>query len=108
MSLWDMVRGWLGARREPLAFPPPYQGMVAINSDVEFTSWAAQLDLLDIFAAHDLESSFSFWCFGDEAVTCRLFDDADQPAPYATAAAFLATSGLIDTLHSYEIGRAHV
>lgn len=86
---------------EPLAFPPPYQGMLSISSDVEFTSWDAQLDLVELFASRGLECGFSYWCYGDEQVTWRLFDEDGTPAPYAEAASHLIRAGMLDTLHSF-------
>lgn len=97
-GLWRKV---VGLTPEPLPFPPPYQGMVAISSDVECTSWQAQLDLLDIFAKRGLECGFSYWCFGDEQMTWRLFNEDVSLAPYADAAAILIKAGMLDTLHSF-------
>ena len=48
--------------------------MVAVNSDVEFTSWEAQVDLLQLFAKRRLETAFSYWFFGDPEYTWHLFD----------------------------------
>lgn len=75
--------------------------MVAINSDVEFTSWPAQLDLIEIAGRHGLEIGFSYWCFGDPQVTWRLFEDDDTPSAQAEAAMALARAGILDTLHSF-------
>lgn len=92
-----------GLRTEPmpLAFPPPYHGMLAVNSDVEFTSWETQVGLIELTGKLGLESGFSYWCFGDMEKTWCLFDDADRPSQYARAAFHLARSGLLDTLHSF-------
>jgi hypothetical protein len=87
--------------QEPLTFPPPYQGMLAVSSDVEFTSWQAQLDLIEVLGYRGLECGFSYWCFGDPATTWRFFEADDQPSPYANAAASLARAGILDTLHSF-------
>lgn len=101
-GLWRRLRRLVGRTPlEPLPFPPPYRGMLAISSDVEFTSWQAQLGLLDIFARRGLECGFSYWCFGDERMTWRLFDEQGRAAPYAQAAVGLIKAGLIDTLHSF-------
>ena len=87
--------------REPATFPPPYRGMLAISSDVELTSWRAQLDLIEILGARGLECGFSYWCFGDPMNTWRFFEDDDQPSQFANAAASLARAGILDTLHSF-------
>lgn len=85
----------------PLSFPPPFKRMVAVNGDVEFTSWTAQIDLIRIFAERDLECAFSYWFFGDPEVTWHLFDDHDNLRPNANAAFALARGGLLDTIHSF-------
>lgn len=54
--------------------PPPYKKIIAINSDVEFTTWQAQLDIMKIFAERDLEVAFSFWLFGDPTWTWRILE----------------------------------
>jgi hypothetical protein len=85
----------------PLAFPPPYRAMLAISSDVEFTSWQAQLALLRSFVARKLECGFSYWLFGDPKLTWRLFDEDGRPSLEFDAAIPLIKMGIIDTLHSF-------
>jgi lipopolysaccharide transport system ATP-binding protein len=85
----------------PVAFPPPYRKMIAFNSDVEWTSWRAQLDLFKIFADRNLETAFSYWFFADPEATWRMFEIDGTPSQYAGPAADLIRAGLLDTLHSY-------
>jgi hypothetical protein len=75
--------------------------MIAINSDVEFTTWEAQLDLLGLFAERGLETAFSYWCFNDPGMTWRMFEQDVTPSPQAPMAFALARSGVFDTLHSF-------
>jgi hypothetical protein len=96
-----LTKTLFGAAPAALDFPPPYTGMIAINSDVECTSWSTQLNLLASFAERDLEASFSYWCFGDERMTWRLFDEDGTPAAIADQALELIRAGCIDTLHSF-------
>lgn len=91
----------LSARLQPLEFPPPFQGMFAINSDVEWTSWQAQLDLLQFFDERGLETAFSYWFFGDPNATWRLFESNGDFSPEAPAALDLIRAGFLDTLHSF-------
>lgn len=91
----------LADRLLPEPFPPPYRAMLAISSDVECTSWPAQLDLIEIFGRRGIEVGFSYWCFGDEQMTWRLFDEDGRPAAYADAAMELIRAGVLDTLHSF-------
>jgi hypothetical protein len=86
---------------EVCAFPPPFQRMVAVNSDVEYTSWPAQLTLLRSFAEAGLETAFSYWFFNDPMATWRLFEDDGRPSRHAQGAFALARAGLLDTLHSF-------
>lgn len=85
----------------PVPFPPPFKKMVAINSDVEWTSWKAQIDLLHIFTERKLETAFSYWFFGDPLVTWRLFDVDGTPSEHFERAKQLIEAGLLDTCHSY-------
>lgn len=85
----------------PLDFPPPYRRMIAFNSDVEWTSWKAQLDLFKIFSDRDLETAFSYWFFADPKATWRMFEADGSPSSHAKPAADLIRAGLLDTLHSY-------
>lgn len=75
--------------------------MIAINSDIEFTTWEAQLDLLRLFAERGLETAFSYWCFNDPAMTWRMFEQDSTPSPQAPVAFPLARAGVFDTLHSF-------
>src|SRR4051794_15552469 len=86
---------------EPEPFPPPYRRMVAVNSDVEWTSWQAQCDLFRIFADAGLETAFSFWFFADPEATWRLFEIDGSPSPQWRSATILLRAGLLDTLHSF-------
>src|SRR5438094_9454267 len=85
----------------PLPFPPPYRRMISINSDVEWTSWRSQLDLLRIFADAGLETAFSYWFFADPEATWRLFEIDGGPSHHWPAAKVLLRGGLLDTLHSF-------
>ncbi len=82
-------------------FPPPYRRMLAINSDVEFTTWPAQLDLLKIFAGYRLETAASFWVYSDPDTTWRMLEADGTPSAQGRAAFSLARAGLLDTLHSF-------
>lgn len=82
-------------------FPPPYGGMLALSSDVEFTTWPTQVELFAIFGGLGLETAFSFWCFGDPRQTWRLFEADHSLSPHAESAFRLARSGLLDSLHSF-------
>lgn len=84
-----------------LPFPPPYAGMVAVNSDVECTTWRAQVDILRLFAEHGIETAGSFWLFGDPRLGWRMFDADDCWTPEAAGALHLVRAGLLDTLHSF-------
>jgi len=75
--------------------------MIAISSDVEFTSWPMQMHLLREFADRDLETAFSYWFFGDPAVTWHLFNGDFSLTPVGPAALGLARAGLLDTIHSF-------
>jgi hypothetical protein len=86
---------------EVLPYPYPYQGMLALNSDVEFTSWQTQLDLIEFFANQNLDVSFSFWGYGDLNLTWCLFDEANKLTPYAKQFFPLARRGWFDTIHSF-------
>jgi hypothetical protein len=86
---------------EVLTLPYPFSGMVAINSDVEFTSWRAQLDLADIFAVAELETAFSFWVFGRPSMGWSLLDWSETENSESIAARRLIRAGLLDTLHSF-------
>ncbi|WP_374300572.1 hypothetical protein [Ferrovibrio sp.] len=86
-------------------FPPPYRGMVAINSDVECTSWEGQLAWFELLAQRDLETAFSFWLFSSPALAWRLFEEDGRFASCAPTALHLIRQGLLDTVHSY--GDAH-
>lgn len=88
-------------KKRSIEVPPPFKGMLAISSDVEFTSWQAQLDLIEIFGSRGLECGFSYWCFGDGSTTWRLFEDDNQPSIHAAAGLSLARAGILDTLHSF-------
>lgn len=92
---------------EPLPIPPPYQRMLALNSDIEWTSWEMQMELLDICAQRDLETSFSFWMFSSPKATWRLYEEDGGLSRYAQAAFVLGRNGLLDTLHSFG-GKRHL
>ncbi len=84
-----------------LSFPHPYAGMLAINSDVEFTTWDTQMALMSLCGNLGLETAFSFWCFGDGKYTWRLFEEDNSLSPQAEMAFYLAREGFLDTLHSF-------
>lgn len=86
---------------EPLSFPPPFERMLAINSDVEFTTWSMQLDLLHELAERKLETAFSFWFFGHSHTTWHIFNRDFSLAEEGAAALGLVKAGLMDTLHSF-------
>ncbi len=88
-------------KAEPLPFPPPFKRMIAIDSDVELTTWEAQVDLLRCFAERDLEVSFSFWFFGVPKSTWRLLEENGAATPYANKAIALMKHGLLDNLHGF-------
>jgi hypothetical protein len=90
-----------GPAPEPVAFPPPYRRMIAINSDVEMTSWPMQMHLFGEFTGRDLETAFSYWFFGDPAVTWHVFNRDLSLTPFGPAALGLARAGLLDTIHSF-------
>lgn len=96
-----LSRGFNGLPLEPVAFPPPYRRMLAINSDVELTSWPMQMHLFREFAERDLETAFSYWLFGDLAATWHLFNRDFSLTPMGSAALGLARAGLFDTIHSF-------
>src|SRR5665213_2803688 len=85
----------------PLSFPPPYQRMVAINSDVEFTTWTTQIDLLRCFTERRLETSFSYWFFGHSDITWHLFHPDMTLTEDGSAALPLLHEGVFDTVHSF-------
>ncbi len=89
------------------SFPPPYRRMLAFNSDIEFTTWPAQLDLLRLFGERGLETAFSYWLFSDPTYTWRIFEADGSWSKEAPVALQLARSGLLDTLHSFG-GAAHI
>lgn len=88
-------------------FPPPFKRMLAFNSDIEFTTWQAQVDLFKLFAQRNLETAFSYWMFADPTYTWRLFESDGSWSSQAAAALRLARAGLLDTLHSFG-GAAHI
>lgn len=90
-----------------LDFPYPYSGMVAINSDVEWTTWPLQQSLIRIFAGYGLECAFSYWFFAGGGITWKLFDEKKQPEKLFGIATALMRSGVLDTIHSFG-GRRHV
>jgi hypothetical protein len=81
--------------------PPPYKKIIAINSDVEFTTWQAQLDIMKIFAERDLEVAFSFWLFGDPTWTWRILERDLSFSRHGAASLNLLRSGALDTIHSF-------
>ena len=83
------------------AFPPPYRRMIAINSDVELTSWCMQMHLFGEFASRELETAFSYWFFGDPAATWHFFNRDLSLTLVGPAALELARAGLLDTIHSF-------
>ena len=60
---------------EILDFPFPYESMLSINSDVEYTTWETQEFLIKLFKKNKLEVAFSFWCLCDPKIAWRLFDE---------------------------------
>jgi len=89
------------------AFPPPYRRMLAFNSDIEFTTWRAQLDLFRLFGERGLETAFSYWLFSDPTYTWRMLEANGSWSKEAPIALQLARGGLLDTLHSFG-GAAHI
>jgi hypothetical protein len=87
--------------------PPPYRRMLALNSDIEFTTWEAQLDLIRLFAGRGLETAFSYWLFCDPTYTWRMFDLGGGWSREAPVALQLARGGILDTLHSFG-GAEHI
>lgn len=85
----------------PLAFPPPFRRMLAINSDVEFTRWPMQLDWFRFLAARKLETAFSYWFYGDPATTWHLFNPDFSSTVEGPGAMILIEGGLLDTLHAF-------
>jgi len=86
---------------DAVAFPPPFRAMLALNSDVEFTSWSTQIEIFRLLADLGLETACAFWCWADESLTWSVFDDNDRETPSAAAAFELMRGGLLDTLHSF-------
>ncbi len=82
-----------------LSFPHPYAGMLAINSDVEFTTWDTQMALMSLCGNLGLETAFSFWCFGDGKYTWRLFEEDNSLSPQAEMAFYLAREGFLSGIH---------
>lgn len=89
------------------SFPPPFRRMLAFNSDIEFTTWSAQLDLLRLFGERGLETAFSYWLFSDPTYTWRMLEADGSWSKEAPVALQLARDGLLDTLHSFG-GAAHI
>jgi len=89
-----------------IPMPPPYTKMLAINSDVEWTSWDSQIDLFHYFADRNIEVAFSFWLYGNPAVTWRLFNDDGSKTKEFDRAVKLMKAGMLDTNHSIG-GRRH-
>lgn len=112
MRPFARLRDWFATGRNPdwpleiHAFPPPFQSMLAINSDVEWTNWPLQIALLKACAARRLETSFSFWMYASPTATWRLLESDGGASVHARAAAVLGRAGLLDTLHSIG-GRRH-
>ena len=75
--------------------------MIAINSDVEFTSWDTQIALLRLFQKNNIEPSFSYWCFSNNQKTWSLFDYNLNRNSYIEKAYELIRLGIFDTFHSY-------
>ena len=104
--MFDWLKGVLLPRStpgpiRPLMLPPPYRKMLAINSDVEFTTWPNQLALMRLFAERGLETAHSFWFFCDPAGTWRLFEDDLSWSKEGRAALPLLKAGILDTLHAF-------
>lgn len=91
-----------------LPLPPPYQRMVAINSDVEWTSWQSQINLINLFEQYNLETAFSYWFYGSPKVTWRLFENHyNDKSQHFHHALKLIKNGFLDTIHSFG-GRKHL
>jgi hypothetical protein len=88
-------------------YPPPYKRMLALNSDVEFTTWSAQLELLRLVGERGLETAFSYWLFSDPTYTWRLVGENGEWSKEAPVALQLARQGIFDTLHSFG-GASHI
>src|SRR5438128_680438 len=82
-------------------FPPPYQTMLAFNSDVECTSWTIQQLLFRQMEDWGLETSFSFWFWADPELTWRLFEEDADFSAESEIALELIQKGFLDTLHSF-------
>jgi hypothetical protein len=98
--LWDR-KAEAAPECVPLAFPPPFRRMLAINSDVEMTRWPMQMDLFRLLAERELETAFSYWFFGDPDVTWHLFNRDFSHTKEEAGAMILLKGGLLDTLHSF-------
>ncbi len=101
-SSLGLIRPW----GEPSMLPPGVVRMLAVNSDVEFTTWDRQLRLLELAAEAGVELASSLWFFADPEMTWRLFEDDLTPSPVGEAAMELVGQGWFDTVHSFG-GRLH-
>ncbi len=79
---------------------------IAINSDVEWTSWEMQKELFRLFDEYDIDAAFSFWFFGNPSATWRFFENDGRMTPEAEEAFLFAKAGRFDTLHAFG-GRRH-
>ena len=93
----------MGNPGSPASFPPPYKRMVALSSDVEFTSWDTQLALIRRFERAGLETSFSYWLFRGPDPTWHVFNDDLQWTPEGRRALPLLRAGALDAHHAYGV-----
>ena len=84
----------------------PRPSFVAVNSDVEWTSWELQKELFRLFEEYDIEVAFSYWFFCNPSSTWRFFENDGSLTPEAEEAFEFAKQGRLDTLHAFG-GRRH-
>ena len=87
-------------------FPYPYKGMLAINSDVEWTSWSLQKELIEYFRNIGLDCSFSYWFYARGNRTWSLFEMPGHKSQYFEEAIELMKKGILDANHAFG-GRLH-
>lgn len=91
---------------EVLEFPYPYRSMLAINSDVEWTSWGMQEQLIEYLRNLGLDCSFSFWFYAGGDKTWSLFEAPGRQSKVFEQAVELMRGGVLDANHAFG-GRRH-
>ncbi|MEM7095215.1 MAG: methyltransferase domain-containing protein [Actinomycetota bacterium] len=81
--------------------PLPYDAVVAVNSDVEFTSLAQQRSLIRAFEEYGLDTSFSFWVLPCGLADWSLLDDHLAPTAESDEILDWIRAGRIDTHHAF-------